>query len=122
MEQIGIVLVDNYPTFQGIARRFIQQDRTLRIVGSADHENALAVVARENPQVVILDLGMADTTAFETLARLHVQMPRIHIIALTLFDEECYRQAALKAGAEALIAKDYLYTELMPCIHRIVNE
>ena len=121
MEQIGIVLVDNYPTFQGIARRFIQQDRKLRIVGTTDHDNALTVVSRENPQVVIIDLGMADANAFETLTRLHLQMPQIHIIALTLFDEDCYRQAALTAGAEALIPKDYLYAELMPCIHRVVN-
>ena len=121
MEPIGIVLVDDYPNLQDIAQRFLQQQRGFQIIGATTHKDALAVIEQKQPQVVIMDLGISNPDVMPNLARLHARMPGLHIIALTLFDEDCYRQAALEAGAEALLTKEYLYSELVPCIHRVVK-
>lgn len=121
MEQIGVVLIDAHPILARIARRFIQQDRNLAVVGTTTNTNAFDYVLEQNPRVVVMDLDMSDPSILETMARLHSCLPKLHIIALTLFDLESYRQAAFNAGADAFVTKDALYTDLVPCIHRVVN-
>jgi CheY-like chemotaxis protein len=50
----------------------------------------------------------------ETISRLRNMLPGVGIIALTLLEGNAYRQAALAAGADDLVPKAELITDLLP--------
>jgi DNA-binding NarL/FixJ family response regulator len=72
---------------------------------------ALAQARDLQPQVILIGL---DKPGLETISRLRKVLPGVGIIALTLLEGKDYRQAALAAGADDLVCKAELITDLLP--------
>ena len=121
MKPISVLLVDDNPTFLSIVARFLKANQEVNVVGAVESgEEALALVHRLKPNVVLTDLAMPKVSGVETILRLRAAWPKVGIIALTLFDTDGYRQAALTAGADGFVAKDALNVELIPTIERVM--
>ena len=60
-------------------------------------------------------------TGLETISRLRNILPGVGIIALTLLKGNAYRQAAMAAGADELVRKAELITDLLPGIRRVAQ-
>ena len=120
---ITVLLIDDNPTFLGIVQRFLKGEEGIEVIGAVESgEEALALVHRLKPDIVLTDLAMPKVSGMETILRLRAAWPNIGVIALTLLDTAGYRQAALTAGADAFVAKDSLNTDLLPTIRRVMAE
>ena len=106
---IRIVLVDDHPVVRAGLRALIDGQGDLAVVGEADGlEQALAVVAADRPDVVLMDLslgagriGGADVTA----ALRELDSPP-EVLVLTTYDTESDILRALEAGARGYLLKD----------------
>ncbi len=77
------------------------------VVGSAaDGEQALAAVAREHPDAILLDLHMPVLDGIETTRRLTEQHPDVAVVVLTTFADDSSILSALQAGARSYLTKD----------------
>lgn len=122
MKPISVLLIDDNPTFLRIVQRFLQGADEINVVGAAEGgEEALALIHRLKPDVVLTDLAMPRVSGMEAILRMRAAWPKLGIIALTLLDTASYRQAALTAGADDFVAKDALNTELLPTIRRVAR-
>lgn len=122
MNPISVLLVDDNPTFLRIVERYLQAAEEIEVVGAVEGgDDALALVHRLKPDVVLTDLAMPKVSGMETILRMRAAWPKMGIIALTLLDTAGYRQAALTAGADDFVAKDTLNTQLLPTIQRVVK-
>jgi len=122
MKPISVLLVDDNPTFLRIVERYLQAEEEITVVGAAEGgDEALALVHRLKPDIVLTDLAMPKVSGMETILRMRAAWPKMGIIALTLLDTTGYRQAALTAGADDFVAKDALNTDLLPTIQRVVE-
>lgn len=65
----------------------------------------VALAAREQPAVVILDIGLPDIDGLSVMARLRAQQPSIGIILATARDDDFDRVTGLEAGADSYIHK-----------------
>lgn len=83
---------------------------------------ALPKAQELKPDIVLIDLMMPDLPGLDAIPRLREALPHLGIIALTELDAEDYRQGALAVGADAFILKKDMQTELMPLIHRVLEE
>jgi DNA-binding NarL/FixJ family response regulator len=111
--------VDGNEAFQRVATNFLQRQHELIVVGAAcGGEEALAPARDLGPQVVLIGL---DRPGLETIRRLRNLLPGVGIIVLTLLEGDAYRQAALAAGADGLVPKAELVTELLPAIRRVTQ-
>ena len=92
------------------------------VVGAADggQEN-LAQAPSLRPQVMVVDLGTPGLTNLEAVAQLRAMMPDVRIIAMSQVRSTGYREAALAAGADDLVLKAALVTDLLPAIRRAVE-
>ena len=70
------------------------------------------------PWVILIGL---DRPGLETTSRLRKMLPGVGIIALSLLEGNAYRQAALAAGADDLVRKTELITDLLPAIRRMTQ-
>jgi DNA-binding NarL/FixJ family response regulator len=117
--KIRVLVVDDNEAFLRVATDFLRRHDELTVVGAiCGSEEALAQVQDLGPQVILIGL---DKPGLETISRLRKVLPDVGIIALTLLEGNAYRQAALAAGADELVRKAELTTELLPAIRRVTQ-
>ena len=94
---------------------------TMTIVGeAADGEEALELVRRERPDVVITDLVMPRLNGVEVTARIRKELPDTKIILMTSYTEDAYRLAASDSGADAFVSKQAIASSLPPAIRDVI--
>jgi DNA-binding NarL/FixJ family response regulator len=117
--KIRVLLVAANRAFLHVTTRFLKRHDELVVVGAVDSgEDALAQVQELRPQVVVLDVDTPGQAGLETVHCLRTMLPQVGIIALSLLDAEGYHQAVLAAGADELVAKVALSTQLLAAIQR----
>src|SRR6202030_2454403 len=96
-------------------RRFLRASLAAaghRAVTADDAAGALAMMAAEKPDVVILDLGLPDRSGFEVIAEIRKHSP-VPIIVLSARDDERTKVEALDLGADDYVSKPFGMAELM---------
>ncbi|MEA3386208.1 MAG: ATP-binding protein [Thermodesulfobacteriota bacterium] len=66
------------------------------------------LVAAEDIDLVLLDLGLPDNSGFDTFTSIQAQVPGVAIIVLTGFENETIENKALQAGAQDYLSKNQL--------------
>src|SRR5690606_34127990 len=93
---IRIVLADDHAILRAGLRLLIESDPAMVVVGEAqDAAQALEVVRREQPHVLVLDISMPGGGTLETLAQIHEQLPAVKVLVLTMHADESYLRACL---------------------------
>ena len=82
----------------------------------ADEASLLEGAGRLNPAIVVLDLSLAHGDLRSLLARLAERSPGSRVLMLTVHDEATVARAALAAGADAVVLKSKLATDLLPAV------
>ena len=99
-----VLLVDDEREFaQTLSERLM-----LREIGSAvvhDGEEALRVVAEDEPEVIVLDLKMPGIDGEEVLRRIKRDYPEVEVIILTGHGSERDKEVCLQLGAFAYLEK-----------------
>ena len=122
---VGIVLVDDHAIVRQGLRSILERERDLRIVGEASTaDEAMAVVERTHPAVVLLDLKLstgADSQGLELCSRLTTRHPGLGVLVLTTFLDDNLVAQAIHRGARGYVIKDVDTTELVRAIRAVVR-
>jgi DNA-binding NarL/FixJ family response regulator len=86
---------------------------------AADGEEALAMVAAERPDVVLMDLRMPRLDGIEATRRLAETHPGIGVVALTTYADDETIVAALQAGARGYLTKDAGAEQIRGAVERV---
>lgn len=104
---IRVVIVDDHPVVRDGLRGMIGGQSDFDVVGeAADGAEALAVVARVRPDVVLSDLRMPGVDGVRLIRRLATQAPRVRVVVLTTYDADSDIIPAINAGATGYLLKD----------------
>lgn len=118
---IRILIVDDHPVVCSGLTSMLSAQPGLDIVGSAaSGEEALAIIKRNKPDLLLLDLRMPGMDGIGVLQALKKFDGAPHVIILTSFDkdEDIYR--AIRAGAQGYLLKDTTEAEMIAAI-TVVN-
>jgi len=114
-----LLLVDDHPVVREGLGALLSLEHDLQIVGDAgDIEQALELVRRESPDLVICDLSMpgcSGVTAVRTLCR---EFPLLRVLVMTAHDALESIRECFNAGAIAYVRKDALRADLLVAIRR----
>jgi two-component system, NarL family, invasion response regulator UvrY len=78
---------------------------------------------KENlPNLVLMDINMPEMDGYETTKWLKQQHPDVHVLALSMYDNEASIIKMLKCGAKGYILKDSDPTELKAAIDAVINK
>ena len=86
----------------------------------ATGEDALARIASEPPALVILDVGLPDTSGFEVFKRIR-ETSELPVIFLTARSDEIDRVVGLELGADDYVAKPFSPRELVARVRSILR-
>ncbi|GAA4057262.1 MadR family response regulator transcription factor [Actinomadura miaoliensis] len=122
---VRIVLVDDHAIVRHGLRSILERESDLRVVGEASTAaEALVVVERTRPSIVLLDLKLstgADTEGLELCARLTGGHPGTAVLVLTTFLDDSLVVEAVRHGARGYVVKDVDTTELLRSIRAVAR-
>jgi DNA-binding NarL/FixJ family response regulator len=122
MSRTSIVLVDDQELLRMGFRMILEAQPDLELVGEAGNgEEALGVVERLQPDVVLMDVRMPGMDGVETTRRLVERGGHSRVIILTTFDLDEYAYAALRAGASGFLLKDAQPADLLSAIRAVAS-
>src|SRR5581483_8374426 len=94
----------------------------LEVVGVAsDGEEAVALVERLRPEVVLMDLRMPRCDGVEATRRIRERAPETHVVVLTTYGDDRSVVEALRAGARGFLTKDAGAEEIQRAIAAVVR-
>jgi two-component system, NarL family, invasion response regulator UvrY len=117
-----VLLVDDHPVvIQGVSQILSQLNEINDIGEACNGAEALAQLAAETWDVVILDINLPDISGFDLLKQIKRSQPRLPVIMLTLHAEEQFATRSLKAGASGYLTKESAPDELVHAVSRVLQ-
>lgn len=117
---IRIVLIDDHQIIRDGLREFIESRPGMVVVGDAgDREGALATVAREQPDVAVLDLDLGGVSGLDILPEILLAAPATSVIILTGMRDTAKRDRAMELGAKGVVLKENGVAELLNAIEKV---
>ncbi|GLW12747.1 DNA-binding response regulator [Microtetraspora sp. NBRC 13810] len=111
---IRVVVADDQALLRGSFRLLLDSEPDLTVVGEAGTGGeAVELTARENPDVVLMDVRMPVMDGIEATRRIG---GRAKVLIVTMFDLDAYVYAALRAGASGFLLKDTPPADLLAAI------
>jgi signal transduction histidine kinase len=116
---IRVLVVDDEPDARAMLRRLLE-DCEATVISAGSAAEALELLQRELPDVLVSDIGMPGVDGYELLKRVRLleaeQGGRTPAIALTAFARPQDRTQALSAGYQAHVAKPVEQSELVATV------
>lgn len=107
MKKLRILIVDDQAMFRDGVRLILNQQDDFEILGEAgDGGEALELIRRTAPDVVLMDLRMPKMGGIEATLKITAEAPSVKVIILTTFEEDEEVFGALRAGASGFLLKD----------------
>ena len=120
----NILIVDDHPIVREGLARIISQDRRLnhKVIGKVDnYDDALSIIKKLSPEIIIIDVFLKGADGIELIKRLKQQDENLHILVLSLHDEQLYAERAINAGANGYIMKSETGQEILKAIATIAG-
>lgn len=119
---IRVVIVDDHAMVREGLATFLQAASDLTLIGGAPNgESAVALCARECPDVVLMDLVMPGMDGVAATRSIREHCPDTQIIALTSFGEEDLIRDVLDAGAIGYLLKNVAPNQLAEAIRNAAS-
>lgn len=119
---IRVVVADDHPSFRAGLRAAIDDTADLELVGeAADGAEVVALVHREQPDVVIMDLHMPGADGVAATRTLLEQAPHVAVLVLTMFDDDDSVALAMRAGARGYLVKGARRAEIVRAIESVAD-
>jgi DNA-binding NarL/FixJ family response regulator len=113
-----VVLVDDHAMFRAGVRAELAE--LVEVVGEADSVGeAIAVIRKTRPDVVLLDVHMPDGGGLAVLAGVAAELPDTRFLALSVSDQAEDVIAVIRAGAKGYVTKTISAAELADAIARV---
>jgi two-component system, OmpR family, KDP operon response regulator KdpE len=123
---LPVLVVEDEPSLRRLLRTSLSA-RGYRVLEAGTGDGAIASLARDAPDVVLLDLGLPDMDGLEVIRRVRAGGTRTPIIVLSSRGDERGKVQALDLGADDYVTKPFGMGELVARIrtalrHRLQQE
>ena len=119
---LTVVIADDQLLLRAGFRKLLDGEEGLVVVGDVgDGQDAVTLVERIHPDVVLMDIRMPVLDGIEATRRISRRVPGTAVLVLTTYDLDEYVFAALEAGASGFLLKDCPPDELVAGILSLIH-
>jgi DNA-binding NarL/FixJ family response regulator len=117
-----VLIVDDHPIVRHGLKTMIDAEPDLVVCGEAQSDREARAVLREvNPDVMIVDVSLAQGDGMDLVREVHVQRPELPMLVLSMHDETIYAERLLAAGARGYIMKEAAYDQLLVALRKVLD-
>jgi DNA-binding NarL/FixJ family response regulator len=119
---IHLMLVDDHAILRHGLKRSLQDCDDIRVVGeTTTGENLLKSVTACRPQVVVLDIDLADASRHTLIGQIKKSVPDCGVVVLTMYSHVRYALDSLRNGADGFVLKSSSFGELLEAIRTVAR-
>jgi DNA-binding NarL/FixJ family response regulator len=119
---VRVVIADDHGVVRGGLRLLLDRQPDMEVVGeAADGAEAVAETLARRPDLAILDVAMPRTGGLQATREIKALAPEVHVLILSMHDDERYLFEALRAGASGYVLKreaDHTLVEAVRAVAR----
>ncbi len=120
MAKIRVLLADDHTIVRDGIRALLEDETDMEVVAEAkDGREAVQLAQREKPDVVLMDVVMPLLNGREATCQIKRELPGVHILVLTMHENEEYVRQMLAAGAAGYVLKDAAARDLIDAIRAV---
>ncbi|HUF30130.1 MAG TPA: response regulator transcription factor [Gemmatimonadaceae bacterium] len=121
-DHIRVILADDHTVVRAGLKAVLGTARDIEVVGEAkDGREAVALVERLNPDVVVMDLTMGEADGVSATKEIVAKELAARVLILTMHAEEDYLVPLLKAGAAGYLVKSVADRELVEAVRTVAR-
>lgn len=115
-----VVIVDDHPIVRAGLSALIDAEADLAVCGQAENaREALGVIERERPDIVLVDLSLRDSSGLDLIKQL--ASGPVKVLVVSMHDEATWSERALAAGALGYVHKSNATREIVLAIRRVMT-
>jgi DNA-binding response OmpR family regulator len=119
--EVRIVVVEDDHHISDLVAMYLRRDG-FRVLQADDAETGLAVIDRERPALVVVDIGLPGALDGLDVCRvLAGRAPAVPVLILSARDDEVDRVLGLELGADDYVTKPFSARELVARVHAILR-
>ena len=119
---ISVVVVDDDQLVRSGVKMILGTAPDIDVIGEAsDGDEAIRLVSRVRPDVVLMDVRMPGTDGIEATRKLAAAIPGCRIAILTTFEHDEYVFDALRAGASGFLLKRIPPDDLIAAVRTLAS-
>ena len=105
--QVAVLIADDHVIAREGLRSMLEGSPLVRLVGEArDGREAIEMVARVKPNLVLMDYKMPGMDGLEATRRIKAEYPTVSVVMMTSYEDEAIVLDAVQAGAGGYLVKD----------------
>ena len=116
-----VLVVDDHAVVRDGLRRLLLTLPNVEIFEAANGRDALSLVQRQSPDLILLDLQLPGIGGIELLRRLVGASPNVRVLVFSMHAEKMYAARALQAGARGYVSKNASPEELQLALRRVLD-
>ena len=117
-----IFLADDHPLVREWLANLIHQQPDLTVCGETESApTALSAVAAAQPDLVIADINLKNSSGIELIKNLKELHPEIPVLVLSMHDESLYAERVFRAGARGYVNKRETTQKVVEAIRRVLG-
>ena len=119
---IRVILIDDHPAIAEALESVAKTQMGIEICGHAlTADEGLALAARERPDVAVVDISLSDAHGLDLVQNLRIQVPSVHVVVYSMYDDKVYAERALRAGASGYLMKSEPLKNVIAAIRSVAD-
>ncbi len=122
-KKITVVIADDQTLFREGIKDLLENEKKITVIGeAADGREALRLVKKLKPNVILLDIKLPHMDGIEATRQIHKDCPTTNVLILSSYEDEAHVMEAIQAGANGYLSKMLPASELVNALKTFANQ
>jgi len=122
MNRYSVFIVDDHKMLLSGLAMILESLDDFAVAGSAsDAESAISGIKATNPDIVLLDITLGQTSGIDLIPKIKAVLPETKIIILTMYEDQQHLKASIMAGASGYLPKKAMDNDLLYAIRTVAE-
>jgi len=122
MSIINVVLADDHVLVRDGIKALLEDQEGIHVIDEASNgKEALEVIKKNKPHLLIVDIRMPELNGIEVVAEINKNYSDVRTLVLSMHDSEEYVVKAIQTGADGYLLKGASKEEFLKAIHKVAS-
>ena len=122
MNVINVVLADDHVLVRDGIKALLEDQQGIKVIDEASNgKEALEVIKKNKPHLLIVDIRMPELNGIEVVAEINKTYTDVRTLVLSMHDSEEYVVKGIQAGADGYLLKGASKEEFLKALHKVAS-